>query len=581
MPVALYDVLRARAGAHPEAPAFTVPGRGTLTYGEWFGRAEARRGRLGGAGLAAGEPVLLAFPDERWQDMATWFAAVLGAGGVAVPVGQPLPEPRLALLASATGAAGVVSAGPAGEPAPPGARWRLDDGADPPTPAPAAGGAASPGLDGPAAILFTSGTTGVPRAIACPRAELAAAWEPGSPPPVPRRQALLTSVATGTAAALSVLRDCLLNGVHVVVAVPFDPDEVPELVRVHHVSAVSLVPTAARLAAAAVTRTGRPLTGVRSVVCSSGPLDRPTVAALAAAFPAATITNVYAVAEGGTGLAAECSPEAPPALGRLGPEVRVVGPDGADVGPGEVGELWLRGGGRRYLDGEAGAVGTRYTGTGWIATGDLAEVGADGSEVRFVSRADDVVLTGGRKVAPEEVESVLRECAGVREAAAFGVPHEALGQLLAAAVVLEEGGSVEAVREECAARLPAGHLPRQLVAVPELPLTPSGKVRRGELAARLAGSGAAAGPEPAAGDALAEETERMVAAALREVLGTDSVDRDSNFFALGGHSLIAGRLAVDLRERSGADVPADLVSRYPVVKDIAAALGRLRPRRRP
>ena len=92
---------------------------------------------------------------------------------------------------------------------------------------------------------------------------------------------------------------------------------------------------------------------MRSLVCSSAPLDVSTVDALVETFPEALVNNVYTVAEGGPSLVGQCRSGQAPTLGPLAPGMRVVGDDGTDVDPGTVGELWLRpdGARRAYLPG--------------------------------------------------------------------------------------------------------------------------------------------------------------------------------------------------------------------------------------
>ncbi|MEU8119524.1 AMP-binding protein [Spirillospora sp. NPDC049024] len=589
MPVFLHEVLAVRARAHGGAPAFTVHGGSSLTFQEWHERARAYGAALK---VRSGDRVLLVFSDDEWQSFAACFAAVTGAGGTAVAVRRPVPSGRLAEMARLVGAVGAVTG--RGVPPVPGCAWTVPVADLPPSSAPGeaarpveAGWPAKtrPAPEQPASILFTSGTTGRPRAIVCPHADLMTTRRMRDDLLRPQQRALLTSVAVGTNAAQTTLRDCLRNGVHTVLVNPFDPDAVGPLAEEHGVSAVSLVPTTARLAAEALVRAGRTLPHVRSVVCSSAPLDRTTVARLAEAFPNARIRNVYTMAEGGPSLVASCAPDRQPALGALGPGVRVAGEDGRDVQAGQVGELMLRAGARRrsYVPAPSppGGSGTRYLPGGWIATGDLCRVEADGTLV-FVARADDVIISGGRNIAATTVEAELRTHPSVRDVAVFGVPHESLGQMLVAALVLTEDGALPRVREHAARRLPAEHVPHDLVVVPEIPATASGKPRKRVLMERYRSA-----PSPAtaldadAADAAgaAGGVEATVAATLRDVLDVPALDGDGNFFRLGGHSLLAVRVAAELSSRTRQEVPAEWVLRYPRVRDLASVIARARDER--
>jgi O-succinylbenzoic acid--CoA ligase len=116
---------------------------------------------------------------------------------------------------------------------------------------------------------------------------------------------------------------------------------------------------------------------------------------------------------------------------------------------------------------------------GWFHTGDAGEIGDDG-RLRVHGRRDGMISTGGEKVAPEEVEAILAEHPQVREAAVCGLPDERWGQRVVALVVPAgpEPPSLEELRGHVAARAAAYKAPRELVLVPDLPRTASGKLRR-------------------------------------------------------------------------------------------------------
>ncbi|MFI6387223.1 AMP-binding protein [Nonomuraea sp. NPDC050540] len=570
MPGLLHDVLARRAAAHPAAPAFTVDGVGTLDYLSWHLGARRVAAGLAARGARPGERVVLAFEDGDWLRFATCFMGVLAAGGVAVPVRAPLPLPHLSATAARVGAAGLV-AGEEHQGAAFGG-WvatAADLTATPPSPE-----TARRAESDPAAVILTSGTTGAAKAVLSSHVSLTDDWPQDDDVPAAQLNALFTSVAIGTNAAQSVLKSCLINGVHVVLGQPFAPERLAELIDEHRVSAMSLVPTTARLAVAALRGQGRAPARIRSVVSSSAPLDQPTVDGLAEVFPRAEIFNVYTIAEGGAGLQHRCLPGHPPALGRLGRDARVVDGTGRDVAPGRVGELWLRdtGPALSYLEPAGTAeTGTRYLDDGWIATGDLCRLGDD-ALVYFVERADDVIVSGGLNIASATVEAALRTHPAVREVAVFGVPHAALGRAVAAAVVLETPGEQAAgLREHCAQRLPGSHVPVDIVLLDELPVTPNGKVRKRLLAEDYAG---ARRTEVAAAPAPGDEVERTVFAAFRATLAAGPIQRDSDFFRLGGHSLLATRLAAELERRTGRSVKPALVLRHPRAGDLSDALRR-------
>jgi len=118
---------------------------------------------------------------------------------------------------------------------------------------------------------------------------------------------------------------------------------------------------------------------------------------------------------------------------------------------------------------------------GWLGTGDVGELGPDGL-LTVHGRADDVIVTGGEKVWPEEVEAVLRRLPGVAEVAVVGRPDPEWGHWVVAVVELEVGSApptLDAAREAVKQVLPPWSAPRLVEVVAALPRTQSGKVRRG------------------------------------------------------------------------------------------------------
>ena len=116
---------------------------------------------------------------------------------------------------------------------------------------------------------------------------------------------------------------------------------------------------------------------------------------------------------------------------------------------------------------------------GWFATGDAGSVDAEG-RVRILARQSDLIITGGEKVVPAEVESVLESIPGIREALVLGMPDEKWGQIVTALLVPENGGRLSASRleESLSGRLARWKSPRRVAWVPSLPLTPAGKRSR-------------------------------------------------------------------------------------------------------
>ncbi len=170
--------------------------------------------------------------------------------------------------------------------------------------------------------------------------------------------------------------------------------------------------------------------------------------------------------------------------------------DGHELGPGEEGELLVRGPQVMlgyYENPEETAL--VLDADGWLHTGDIATRDEDGY-FRIVDRKKDVIIVGGMNVWPREVEEVLLEHPLIRDAAVVGAPHPRLGEVPRAFVVPAPGAklTVEMVVEHCSANLASHKVPRQVQFVDTLPRTGVGKLLRRELRKAAAGEGPGASP---------------------------------------------------------------------------------------
>ena len=171
----------------------------------------------------------------------------------------------------------------------------------------------------------------------------------------------------------------------------------------------------------------------------------------------------------------------PSAIGLPAPllETRIVGLDGIDVADGEAGELWIRGPSvtpgywQRPAETAAAFI------DGWLRTGDLVRRAADGF-LSVVDRLKDMYISGGENVYPAEVEAALLALTGIADAAVVGVPDARWGEVGVAVIVAPAGQRVtEAeIRAHCTARLARYKCPARLVFAESIPRTPAGKVQK-------------------------------------------------------------------------------------------------------
>ncbi len=199
-------------------------------------------------------------------------------------------------------------------------------------------------------------------------------------------------------------------------------------------------------------------------------------------------------------------------------------------------------------------------------TGDLGRYRPDGN-LEFVGRIDDQVKLRGYRVELGDVEAALAQHAAVAQVAALVREDSAGDQRLVAYAVLEAGSTVDTadLRSHLHERLPEFMLPQHIVLLESLPLTSRGKVNRAALPE----------PERATGSghtyvAPRSTTEEVLAECWRELLGVEQVGVNDNFFDMGGHSLLAIRLMTRLRERLQIDLELRTVFEAPTVAEIAA-----------
>jgi amino acid adenylation domain-containing protein len=279
--------------------------------------------------------------------------------------------------------------------------------------------------------------------------------------------------------------------------------------------------------------------------------------------------------------AGEAVPDPVP-LGRplSGVQVSIVGEDGEATAAGEAGELWIGGEGlaRGYF-GDPVQTQARFVSLGqgpaarrYYRSGDLVRKGLDGA-LTYAGRRDEQMKVSGYRVELGDIESSLRSAPGVGDGAVRLEKHGAQAQLWAWAVP-QPGGVLneERVRQWMAQRLPAPLVPTRVWTLAALPLTPNGKVDRKALVAPSPSSGQAHSTDPApARPELGGELAGLVELWGRS-LGRRDVGADSDFFALGGTSLMAVGLMAQLARNTGQKVGLDTLYGHPTPRRLQALL---------
>ncbi|MGE3832984.1 MAG: acyl--CoA ligase [Parvibaculaceae bacterium] len=229
-----------------------------------------------------------------------------------------------------------------------------------------------------------------------------------------------------------------------------------------------------------------PLRFIRS---SSASLPIPVFSQLEATFGCPVI-EAYAMTENAHQMTSNQLPPGrrkPGFVGvAAGPEVAIMAPDGTLLGPNHEGEVVTRGPNvTRGYESNPEANKTAFA-HGWFHTGDQGFMDGDGF-LKITGRLKEIINRGGEKIAPVEVDEVLMDHPAVHQAVTFAMPHDKLGEDVAAAIVLKDGMSANEreLRDYAAQRLADFKVPRRIVVVTEIPKGATGKLQRIGLAKKL------------------------------------------------------------------------------------------------
>lgn len=564
-PTRVPDLLRLRTAADPDATALVVDGGPTLRYRDWEERSDAAARGLAAAGVDPGARVALLFDNARWVDYAVAYVAAHKAGAVAVPLSPRFSEDELARICTHADVALLVSprdlAAPVDRPIAEPADLEASDHAGRPLPDASAVALAE--------IIYTSGTTGSAKGVSCSHESILVH---DLPPQAPTgRASFVHAFPVGTNAGQECLRMPLRRPVTAVVLPTFDPERLCALVAERGIRRLQLVPAMAEMVVASGAAARHDVSSVERVTLSSAPAPPALLPRLAAAFPAASIWNAYALTESGSARTLmRYDPDRPASVGRpVGQtEVRVADDGGADVAAGETGEVLLRrvGAPSREYYRDPDATAAAFAG-GWLRTGDLGYLDDDGY-LFLVDRKKDVIISGGLNISTLEVEHTLCAHPAVVEAAVFGVDHDVLGQDVAAAVVTRAPTTVREVQSFAREHLGEHKVPRQVFFVDGLPRNESGKVVKRHLRERF---GRRLTPTDTAQPARSD-TEARVLAVWQAVLARDVIGVHDDFFDLGGQSLAAAQVVARLNDTFSVDLPVTAVFELPTVAELADAV---------
>jgi acyl-CoA synthetase (AMP-forming)/AMP-acid ligase II len=511
--------LLASAASRFGARSAVEDGRNRLTYAELLEKARSFGAAAVVAGIGPGDRVAIWAPNS-----AEWIVAVLGlfqAGAVLVPVNTRfkgaeaadiLSRSRARLLVTVADFLGtdyvamlratdvelpelqtiVVARGGAPQGSEP---WdRFLDRADAGARAVVDRRKGEVGPDDPSDILFTSGTTGVPKGVVMSHRRtlhVATDWVQMTGLNAEDRYLMVNPYFHMFGLKAGILA-CVASGATMLPEAVFDVDRVLAQVEREKVTVLPGSPTVYQAILDHPERGRRDLSSLRVAVTGAADIPVELIRRVDDELPFSTIITGYGLSEAGTASATSPGDDTETiatTVGRPRPgfEVRIVDGDDAEVPTGEPGEILLHGESVMvgYLD-DPEATARALSADGWLRTGDIGVLDA-GGRLRIVGRSKDMFIVGGFNAYPAEIENALLRHPDVQQAAVIGVPDDRLGEVgLAFVVPRSPGASSAAIIDWCRQEMANYKVPRSVELVDELPLNATGKVVKDALRERVA-----------------------------------------------------------------------------------------------
>ncbi len=579
-PRTVLDGFEGQAASAPQREAVNDGAR-SLTYEELDALAAGVGDALREAGVRPGAVVGLCA--DRSVSMLAALLGIWKAGAAYVPLNFEHPPARLAHQLAETGATVVVTLRALHDHLPHGVRTVDLDEIAPLRSAPTPNvSAATP--DALAYVMYTSGSTGLPKGVEVTHANLAnyaaavAARLGLDESTEPLRCATVTAISTDL--GNTAIFPALVCGHAVELVAPevaVDPNRYAAAVAERPVDVLKVTPS--HLGALMTAGADRVLP--RHTLVLGGEASPWELVAAVRAASACRIVNHYGPTETTVGSCTYAVPDAVPAsaprtlpIGRPLANTRcyVVDRHGEPLPVGVPGELWIGGAGvARGYAAQPDETAARFAADPFAPaparlyrTGDKARWLPEG-DLEFLGRVDDQVKIRGYRIEPREIEQVLQSHPQVRQAAVVAREDVPGDRRLVAYVVADGYPTIDSLRATVSASLPDYMLPSAYLLLGALPLTASGKLDRRALPAPDDSTGELGRPFVAP----RSDTEKQLAAFWSEVLHREQVGVEDDFFELGGHSLLAAQVVARVRSAFGVELPLHSLFTAPTIALLA------------